>query len=189
MPAAKTSPKRRSSALRRRARGGFTILEAAFASAIVTVVLGGLFVLQSNLMRMLASSTETTNASAHLQTRVEQVRLANWSQLTDPGWVQSTLLKSPTDADVNLPGLTETCTVSPYQSPCSGAPAVPPPPPFTVTRKADGTLAVAPAGYAYTALLSNQEMLQVDLSITWPGPGHTRTRTQTTLISPWGISK
>ncbi len=165
------------------------MLEAAFASAIVTVVLSGLFVLQSNMMRMLASSTETVNASAHLQTRVEQVRLANWNQLTDPNWVQNTLLKTPTDADVNLPGLTETCTVSPYQSPCSGAPAVPPPPPFTVTRNADGTLAVAPAGYGDTALLGNQEILRVDLGVTWPSLGRTRTRTQSTLISPWGISK
>ena len=159
MPAEETFPKPRSCALHRRVRGGFTILEAAFASAIVTVVLGGLFVLQSNLMRMLASSTETPNASAHLQTRV------------------------------NLPGLKETYTVSPYQSPCSGAPAATPPPPFTVTRQADGTLAVTPTGYAYTALLGNQEMLQVDLSITWPSLGRPRTRTQSTLVSPWGISK
>ena len=172
-----------------RRRRAFTVLEAAFASAIITVVLSGLFVLQSNMMRMLASSTETTNASAHLQTRVEQVRLANWSQLTDPNWVQGTLLHNPTDADVNLPGVTETYTVTPYQSPCSGAPAVAPPPPFTVTRKADGTLRVSPAGYSSSALLANQEMLQVDLSISFPSLGRTRTRAQSTLISPWGISK
>lgn len=177
------------SVLRHPAQRAFTILEAAFASAIITVVLSGLFVLQSNMMRMLAASTETTNASAHLQTRVEQVRLANWSQLTDPTWVQGTLLKSPTDADVNLSGLTETYTVAPYQSPCSGAPAATPPSPFTVTRKSDGVLTVSPAGYGASALLSQQEMLQVDLSVTWPSLGRTRTRAQSLLISPWGISK
>ena len=164
-------------------------MEAAFAGAIVAVLLSGLFVLQSNMMRMLSASTETTNASAHLQTRAEQVRLANWPQLTDPNWIQADLLKSPTDADVNLPGLSETYTVTPYQSPCSGAPAVAPPPPFTVTRKADGTLSVNPAGYSSTLLLSNLEMLQIDLSITFPSLGRTRTRTQTLLISPWGVSK
>lgn len=172
-----------------RAQDGFTILEAAVAGAIVTVVLGGLFVLHTNMMRMLNASTETANASMHLQTRVEQVRLANWPQLCDPNWVKASLLKSPTDADVNLPGVTEFYTVTPYQSPSSRSPTVPPPPPFTVTRKADGSLSVSPASYNYTLLLTNQEMLQVDLSITFPSLGRTRTRAQCLLVSPWGISK
>ena len=174
---------------RKRAQAAFTMLEAAVASAIITVVLSGLFVLQSDMIRMLSASTETANASTHLQARVEQVRLANWSQLVDPNWVQSSLLNSAPDADLNLPGLSETYTVTPYQSPCSGAPAAAPPPPFTVTRGADGKTVVSPAGYGYTALLANQEMLQVDLSLTWPSLGRTRQRAQSTLISPWGVSK
>ena len=171
------------------ARQAFTVLETAIAAAIVTVLLSGLFVLQSDMMRMLHSSTETTNASAHLQTRVEQARLANWSQLSDPIWIQSNLLQSPTDADVNLPGLTETYTVTPWQSPCSGAPTAPPPPPFTVTRNSSGTLTTSPSGYSYSLPLSQQEMLKIDLSVTWPSLGRTRTRAQSMLISPWGISK
>ena len=179
----------KTSASRRHAQEAFTVMEAAIAGAIVTVLLSGLFVLQSNMMRMLSASTQTTNASAHLQTRVEQVRLANWSQLTDPNWVQGSLLNNTTDADVNLSGLSETCTVTPYQSPCSGPPAVAPPPPFTVTRQAGGTITVSPAGYSYSTLLANQEMLRIDLSVTWPSLGRIRTRAQSTLISPWGISK
>ena len=31
-------------------------------------------------------------------------------------------------------------------------------------------------------------MLQVDLSVTWPSLGRTRTRAQSVLVSPWGIS-
>ena len=178
-----------SPASRHRAQRGFTVMEAAIAGAIVTVLMSGLFVLQSNMMRMLSASTQTTNASAHLQTRAEQVRLANWPQLTDPNWVQASLLNAPAEVDVNLPGLSETYTVTPYQSPCSGAPAVAPPPPFTVTRQVNGTLTVSPAGYSYSTLLTNQEMLQVDLSITFPSLGRTRTRAQSLLISPWGISK
>ena len=176
-------------ASQRRTPGAFTILEAALAAAIVTVVLSGLFVLQSNMMRMLNASTETANASTHLQTRVEQVRLANWPQLSNPDWVQTTLLKSPTDASVNLPGLAETYTVTPYQSPSSGTPAASAPPPFTVTRDAKGTLTVKPADYNYSVLLANQEMLQIDLTVTFPSLGRTRTRAQSLLVSPWGISK
>lgn len=177
------------SGLRRAKRGGFTVLEAAVASALVTVLLSSLFVLNSDMMHLLRSSTEAANASAHLQTRVEQVRLANWSQLINPNWVQGTLLKAATDADVNLPGFSETYTITPYQSPCTPPSAVTPPPPFTVTRQADGSTTVSPSGYAYSTLLGQQEMLQIDLSVTWPGFARSRTRTQTTLISPWGISK
>ena len=77
---------------------------------------------------------------------------------------------------MNLPGLTETYTISPYQSPCSGPPAVAPPGPFTVTRRADGTLTLLPSGYSASILLSGQEMLQINMSITCPSMGQTRTR-------------
>ncbi len=173
----------------RAAQGGFSVLEAAVAGAIAVILLAGLFVLNSDVMRLLRSSTEAANASQHLQTRVEQVRLANWNQLTDPTWVQGTLLANPTDADSNLSGLSETFTITPYPSPCSSPSNVSPPPPFTVTRQADGSTSVAPSGYGYSTVLANQEMLRIDLAITWPSWGRTRTRTQTTLISPWGISK
>lgn len=174
---------------RRRIQQAFTILEAAVASALVAIVVTGLFALQSNVMRMLASATETSNASAHLQTRIEQVRLANWGQLADPNWVQTNLLGSPTDAEANLAGLSETYTVASYQSPSSNPPAIPPPPPFTVSRDANGGTTVSPPGYGYAALMTNQEMLQVNLSVTWTSSGRNRTRAQTALISPWGISK
>ena len=62
-------------------------------------------------------------------------------------------------------------------------------PPFLVTRQANGTLTVSPASYGCSALLANQEMLRVDLSITFPSLGRTRTHAQSTLISPRGISK
>ena len=167
----------------------FTLMETTVAGAIVAVLLTGLFVLNSDMLHLLRSSAETTNASAHLQTRVEQVRLANWNQLTDPAWVQATLLNAPTDAELNLSGLSETFTATPYVSPCSAAPTASPPPAYTVSRLADGTTSVSPAGYSSGALLAQQEMLRIDLSISWPGINRTRTRTQTTLVSPWGVSK
>lgn len=175
-------------AIHHRARA-FTLMETTVAGAIVAVLLTALFVLNSDMLHLLRSSAETTNASTHLQTRVEQVRLANWTQLVDPVWVQANLLSTPTDADFNLPGISETFTAAPYVSPCSTAPLTAPPPGFTVSRQADGTTSISPAGYASTTLLSQQEMLRIDLTITWPSLNRTRTRTQTTLVSPWGISK
>ena len=186
MPAC--APTLRRPRVSRRSQAGFTILEAGVAGAIVTLFLSSLFALNSNMMHLLRASAEAANASQSLQQRVEQVRLANWTQLTDPTWVQGSLLNTMTDASVNLPGLTETLTVTPYTSP-SSAPAANPPPGFTVTRNPDGTVTANPAAYAYTAMLAQQEMLEVDLTVTWPSLYRTRTRSLTTLISIWGISK
>lgn len=67
-------------------------------SAILVLFLTSLFALNSTVMRMLHSATETAYASQQLQTRVEQLRLANWSQLTRPSWVQANLLPTPAQA-------------------------------------------------------------------------------------------
>ncbi len=170
-------------------QAGFTILEAGVAGAIVTVFLAALFALNSNMMHLLRAAAEAANASQHLQARVEQVRLSNWTQITDPTWVQGNLLSVKTDASVNLPGLTETLTVTPYTSPSSVAATGLPPPPFTVTRNPDNSVTVNPAVYAFTGALGQQEMLQIDLNVTWPSLYRTRTRALTTLVSKWGISK
>ena len=169
-------------------RGGFTVVEAAVAGAIIILFLSSLFALNSTVMRLLGAARDTASASQNLQQRVEQVRLANWSQITDAAWVQTNLLGTPTDASANLPGLQETLTVTPYISPSSTA-TKPPPPPFTVTRAPAGTVTITPAGYASSAAMGNQEMVQIDLTITWPGWGRQRNRALTTLVSRWGISK
>ena len=191
MPAASPNPRPAHGFVRRgrrRSQAGFTILEAGVAGTIVTLFLASLFALNSDMMHLLRAAAEASNASQHLQARVEQVRLSNWNQITDPNWIQSNLLNSKTDASVNLPGLTETLTVSPYTAP-SALPAASPPPPFTVTRNSNSTVTINPAGYAYTNALVSQEMLQIDLSVTWPSLYRTRTRSLTTLVSKWGISK
>ena len=164
------------------------MVEAAVAGAIIVLFLTTLFALNSTVMRLLGSAAETANASQHLQQRVEQVRLANWTQITDPAWLQTNLLAAKTDAAVNLPGMQETLTVTTYTSPSSSASAKPAPP-FTVTRDAAGKVTVSPAGYASAGLMGTQEMVQVDLSVTWPGWTRSRTRALTTLVSRWGISK
>lgn len=163
-------------------------MEVGVAGTLVTVFLTALFALNSNMMHLLRAATEASNASQALQQRVEQVRLASWNQVTDPTWFQGNLLNTITDASVNLPGLTESITVTPYTPPSSTPPSTVPPP-FTVTRNPDGTVTVSPAGYAYSKALARQEMLQVDLNINWPSLYRSRARGLTTVVSRWGISK
>ena len=176
---------------RRSRRDGFTVVEAAVAGAIIILFLTSLFALNSTVMRILGASRETASASQSLQQRVEQVRLANWSQITDVNWVQSTLLATQTDASVNLPGLQETITVTSYVSPSSSPAditAMPAPAAFTVNRSATGAVTVT-SGAGTTAGMASQQMVQIDLTLTWPGWSRQRTRALTTLVSRWGISK
>ena len=113
------------------------MIEAAIAGAIIMLFLTSLFALNSNMMRLLGCASEAANASLDLQQRTEQVRLANWQQISDPAWVSTNLLGTMTDASVNLSGLTETITVAPYYAPSSLAAAANPGS-FTVTRSSAG---------------------------------------------------
>ena len=165
------------------------MLEAGVAGAIITIFLASLFALNSDMMHLLRSAAEATNASQDLQQRVEQVRLANWNQITDPAWVQSNLLNNKTDASVNLPGLKETLTVTAYTSPSSSAATGGTPTAFTVTRNADASVTVTPAPYSSTVPLGAQEMVRIDLGVSWPSLNRSRNRALMTLVSRWGISK
>ena len=178
--------------VRRSRRDGFTVVEATVAGAIIILFLTSLFALNSTVMRLLGSAAQTASASQDLQQRVEQVRLANWSQITDASWVQTNLLGTQTDASINLPGLQETLTVSQYVSPSTAATAAKTtaaPSPFTVTRAASGAVSVSQSDSAPSSSVVNQEMVQVDLTIRWPGWNRQRTRALTTVVSRWGISK
>ena len=175
---------------RRLRRDGFTVVEASVAGAIIILFLTSLFALNSTVMRLLGSSAETASASQELQQRVEQVRLANWNQITDPTWVQTYLLGQATDASVNLPNLQETLVVTTYVSPSSSAATAASAAngaTFKVMRSATGAVTM-PSSYNPSALV-NQEMVQVDLTISWPGWNRQRNRALTTLVSRWGISK
>ena len=177
---------------RRTRRDGFTVVEAAVAGAIIILFLTSLFALNSTVMRLLGSAAETASASQDLQQRVEQIRLANWSQITDSSWVQTNLLGTQTDASINLPGLQETITVTAYVSPSTAPAAIKTtaaPSPFTVTRASTGVVTVSQGASIPAAAMVNQDMVQVDLTIIWPGWNRQRSRALTTIVSRWGISK
>lgn len=157
------------------------------AGAIITLFLGSLFALNSNMVHLLRSASETANASQELQTSVEKLRLANWTQITDPAWFTASFFGTPTDAQRNLPGLVETITVAPFASPTSVSSGTLPTS-FTITYQ-NAAAKAAPATYPDRGALQQQEMLRVDVTVTWPSLYRSRSRSLTTLVSRWGISK
>ena len=162
------------------------------SAAILILFLTSLFALNSTVMRMLRAAGETAAASQELQTRVEQLRLANWTLATKPSWVQQNLLPTAVQAGPSyplihkidtlndLPGLSE-------QIVCTGQVGSPPPT-YTVSRDADGNVTATDDGVA--ASLAAQEGVLVRVTLTWQSwGGRTRSRELQTVLSRWGISK
>ena len=183
--------------------GGFTVLETAIAGALLVLFLASLFALNSLVVRLLHSATETASASQELQTRIEQVRLTNWLQLTDAETIRTTLMAQPTDAAIDtgalLPGLVEYFIVAPV-SPSLFNSATPmlanltttsttPTPPaggYVIKRENKLTTKYLDAG---ASTMNDQDMVQVNITATWPSWGRQRLRSSTTVVSKWGISK
>ncbi len=163
----------------RRLQAGFTILETAVASALLVLFLTSLFALNSTVMRMLRSASETATASQEAQARLEQVRLANWNQITRSTWVHDTLLTQlRTDAVVfdDLPGMSE--RVEGWRT--GGAAAA-----YAVTRDATGAV-----NATTSADLSAEDLIYVHVIVSWTSwGGRARSRELVTIVSRWGISK
>ena len=160
---------------------GFSILEANFAVALTLISLAGCFAANANFLALLKSAEEAAAASQSIQERVEQMRIANWSQITDVNYLQSNLLSSPTASERTLPGCTETLTVSAYPSQSAGGPA------STKITRTDTQLVVESAD----ATLKNNAMVKVDWVVTWnPRSDQTpRSRSGTVLVAKGGIVK
>ena len=157
------------------------------ASALLMLFLTSLFALNSTVMRMLRSANETADASQELQCRVEKIRLANWTQVTNPTSMRE-LLRKKTDATQDLPDVVETLVVRPYSfDQPEQAPA------FKWQRASDATVSPAPDGPAATGRdLSKPDvgMIRFDVTVTWRSwGGRMRTRTLSTVVSRMGVSK
>lgn len=160
---------------------GFSILEANFAVALTLIGLAGCFAANANLLGVLRSANQGASASQSIQERVEQMRIANWLQITDSDYLKTTLLSSPTASARSLPGCTETLTVTQYPPPASGAI------PATKVTSSNGQVAVVSSDTA----LKDNSMVRADWVVTWTAPGNqsVRTRSGSVLVAKGGIVK
>lgn len=152
------------------------MIEVAIAIGLVGLFVAVLIAMNANLMGLLHSSSETVSASQALQERTEQIRAANWGQITNGDLLVKEIF---TNANASLTGLgnaAETITVSPY-------PANSTIPPVKVTVK-DGVAKVL----SLNPSLKDQSMVRVDVNLTWNGYPKNRahTRAATVLFSQTG---
>jgi Tfp pilus assembly protein PilE len=171
--------------------GGFTIVEAAFASAIIAVALASMFAFNSACLSLVRNAKESAEAMLSNQQRVEQLRSCNWSALTDSSYWSDTanntsywltnIMDAPTQSGAALSTGTEVVQVT-ENGFLQGASAAS----FQVTR--------TPAGPSLTSSdhpekLVTARMLKVSVTLNWTTlGGRSRTRTSTAIIAKGGLT-
>ena len=161
------------------ANGGFTLVETTLAIAMLGLFIAMLMVMNSNILGLLRNSKDNVAASQALQERVEQMRIANWLQITDATYLSGTLFAAPGDSAATLPSAAEKITVSAYPPKAGSIPA-------QVVRS-NGTTQILKSNDA----LKDEGMVRVDLEVTWTGfpKNRPRLRATTAIIAKGGITK
>ena len=160
---------------------GFSLLEVNIAVALTLISLAGCFGANANLLGMLKAANQAASASQSIQERVEQMRIANWLQITDSNYLKTNLLSSPTASARSLPGCTETLTVTAHPPPVSGAG------PSTRLTSSNGQVAIVSNDTA----LKNNAMVKANWVVTWTVAGNqtVRSRSGSVLVAKGGIVK
>jgi hypothetical protein len=158
---------------------GFTLIETTLAITMLGLFISMLLVMNSNILGLLRNSKDNVAASQALQERVEQMRIANWLQITDATYLSGTLFAAPCDSAGTLPGAVEKITVSTYPPKAGSKPT-------EVLRSSDGAQIIKS-----NADLKDEHMVRVDLEVTWKGFPRNRSRVRATsaIIAKGGITK
>ena len=164
--------------LRRHKIGGFTLAESVVSLGIGTVAIVGGMTLSQHEMRLVKSVRQSNAASHALEERVEQLRLANWRQMTDAQHLIAYYFpKHPASAQA-LPGVTERVTVTAYPDPSVCAPLI-----IETNEAGVGTVVNPGAGF------ETQRLARVNVRVKWSGSdGKTRIRELASIISNAGIN-
>ena len=160
----------------RRGSGGFTLLETMMAAFVILTVMGAVFAVSAQCIRMNKSAHDVTVASSALNERVQQLQNTDWETLTDSDSYTDQVWTDPVDNTTqNVSGLLKTATVAGGELRNQGglesvrisayrptANASPVPTPITATRNAT-TAALTSAA----TNLVDEKMVRIDLRLTW----------------------
>jgi hypothetical protein len=161
--------------------GGSTLLEAMIACCIVSLFFAGLYQMNWRGIFLLKSGIDGASASQVLTNLAEQIRTANWNEITDPTYLSGTILANSTGTG-HLPAVVQTIDVYPY--PTSGSPSGMA---IEVTRDASGNVTTPTAG---NGKLSTSTTVRVDLTLSWNTAlnQNPHTRMLSLIINQAGIS-
>jgi type II secretory pathway pseudopilin PulG len=155
-----------------------TLIESTIAAAICAIFLGSLFTLNTSTMSTLKTAREAACASQLLQQRVEEMRIANWHQVTDADWLAANLLNTSAAGSNGLKNVSETLTLAPYGSASTAT---------TQLTRADGVARVVSRN---TSLLSESAM-KVIWVVNYVGAPNDRAASRQTvaILAKGGVAK
>lgn len=163
-----------------RRSAAFTLVETAIAISVVAIGLLGSFgaVLQTG--KMAAAAEEEALGCNGLDTRVDQLRLLDWNELTNGSGIVAKVWTARPASMAGVPVTQETVTLSPATA--SGGQTV------SATWNAGASPSVSLSG---GTPLADAGAVRVVTTLTWTGRRSSRTQTRSlmTIISRGGISK
>lgn len=164
---------------RLRKQAAFSLIETTTAIGLIGIFIAILMVMSTNLMGLLRSSRDFASASQSLQERTEQLRAANWLQITDGNLLVKEIFSGNNSSTPGLGTASEVITVSAFP-PDSNVP------PVKVAFK-DGAATVV----GLNAKMKEQRMVRVDVNLSWTGYPNKRShvRTSTALVSRTASNK
>lgn len=167
----------------RRSLAAFTLIETLVALAIGAIAIGGAMSINSQQLHLVKTTREASAASHSLQERIEQIRTATWTQITDATYVSQTLFATLPRSIAPLENYRETVTLKvwPERSPSAPGPVL------SVSKTPNTPAHIVSAG----AGIADERLVKVDVQICWGGIHGSRQhlRELSTIISNGGISR
>ena len=157
---------------------GTSLIEATIAAGIAALFLGSLFTINTSSMGTIKMAREAAAASQVLQQRVEAMRIANWHQITDAGWVKANLLNTGANGSTDLKSITEIVTIAPYGSANTA---------FTKFTRIGNTVTINPENDD----LLTENAIKVTWTINYIGAPNDRSMTRQTvaILAKGGVAK
>ena len=165
-----------------RTLAAFSLPETMVALAIGALGLSGAMAINSEQLRLVKQSREASAASHSLTERLEQVREATWTQITDPRYISETLFSSVPRSIAPLHGFSETITITAWP------PRTAPDGPVLCIKKTPKQAAeILSTGSG----IAEERLVKVDVQTRWGGGAGKRehVRELTTILSSGGISR
>ncbi len=156
-----------------------SLVECLATLAIFGIGIGGLMTFNTNQLRCVRSTHEVTAASLCLQERVEQMRIANWRQLTDPVFIRDSFFAGRPACSAPISSLREELKITAYPD---GTVC----PPLTVCRLASGQAQILSQGTG----LALEGAAKVVLDMSWTGQdGRNRKLQSVAVLSRVGVNR
>jgi hypothetical protein len=156
----------------------FSFLEVMAAAGLVAIFLAGAFTSNAHGLSMIRSAKETNGASKILQQRMEQLRSASWTEVTDAATVQG-IYATAADASESCNQMAELVTIAPW--PVVGGAST-----IQIARSSGGTATIVTDN---DALVDGPAVL-VTTRVSWTGAGkRSRARETCTVIANGGLGR